>query len=599
MNTFFRYFAVLILLSSACAAQKQKVDFVPITEVRDQVLKRLIKQEPNERFDSLDDKFVMNFITKEERHVFANNGWLFTVDKPAIVSVMRFKGQKTVPFWLEESGFRNTGKTVSNGSFDYDVWQKQFPAGKINLGINGFDLDRVVYFVTIGPVEKGSKLNITDVYPNKFPIIKMKKGAYTYNDWPSLTIKEMPDELEGHTLFTTIRGRAREASVVKSFRPTMHPSSTTPDEVVLSWEGDNTTTQAVQWRTDTTVTDGYVRYWKHGASESGAQEAAGTALRLKDVYISNDMEINHWGLNLTGLTPGTKYDYKVVSKQQGTSSEMYTFTTAPAKKETPFKFIYIGDTHNADIVKPTLEQALKDCPDAAFLTHTGDHVNTGLFRNEWDRQFYLGKDMFARVPYMPVLGNHDSQDGLPPELYTQLFRLPQNSGCGLIPERNYSFTYGDARFIVIDVTGGNAEKIKCWLDQEMKNATEKWKIVMMHFPPYHNDRYSPQLRAWWGPLFDKYGIDLVLSGHIHQYFRSYPIFGDEVVNTPGKGTVYVASMVVKGNESERVPSSKYNVTYSFKGGQYQIIEINGNKLDFLSKSSDGEVIDKFQIVKPQ
>ncbi|MEN0055647.1 MAG: metallophosphoesterase family protein [Mucilaginibacter sp.] len=596
MKTFFRYSAVLILLITFFAAKRQE-KFIPVTDIRDQVLKRLIRQVPKDSLNNLDDNFILNFITKDEKEVFANNSWVFQVDQPAIVSVMHFKGQKIPPFWLKEAGFKNTGKTVSNGSFEYEVWQKEFPAGQINLGINGFDLERVVYFVTIGPIQKGAELNITNIYPNKWPVIKMQKGAYTYNDWPSLTLKEIPEELEGQTLYTTVRGRAREASMVKSFRPTEFPSSTTPDEVVLTWETDPATTQAVQWRTNIEVNESYVSYWKNGSSEKEAKTLTAKSIRLKDVYISNDMEVNHWEVNITGLTPATKYNYKVGSKKQGTVSPAYTFVTAPAKKDAPFKFLYIGDTHQKDIVKPTLERALKENPDAAFLTHTGDHVDIGLFRDLWDKQFHQGKELFARIPYMPVLGNHDSQDGLPPVLYTQLFMLPQNSTCGLIPERNYSFTYGDARFFVIDVTGGGA-KTKCWLEEEMAKTKEKWKIAMMHFPPYHSDGYSPQLRAFWGPLFDKYNVDLVLAGHIHQYFRSYPIYGNQVSEAPGKGTVYVSSMVVKGNESEHKPSMVYNKVYSFKGGQFQVISINGNKLDFLSKASDGDVIDQFQIVKP-
>ena len=594
MKTVIRYFVLLYILT-ACNAGNQPKFFIPVTEATDRVIERIIRQTPTERLDSLDDAFVMNFITKEEKRIFADNHWVFTVDRPAMVSVMRHKQQAIAPFWLVEKGFVNTGKTVKNQEYEYEVWQKQYPAGIIHLGINGFDLHRVVYFVTIGPATKGDTLHITDFYPAEWPVITMQEGAYMYNDWDELTVQEMPDELRGHTLFTTIRGRAREACIVKCFRTTEYPSSVTPDQTVLTWDNDPSTTQAIQWRTDTTVTDGYVRYRKSGAAEKDVQEVSATFVRLKDVYISNDIEVNHWGVTITDLSPGTRYEYTIGSQQHNTHSKTYSFKTAPAK-DARFTFIFLGDTHNADIVKPVMEQAMRDCPDAAFLTHSGDHVNTGLFRDLWEKYIALGQDVFANLAFMPALGNHDSQDGLPPILYTRLFRLPTNNNCNLTAGRNYSFKYANARFFSIDATG-NVDDIACWLNSELMHTTETWKIAVMHFPPYTTDNSYADLREKWCSLFDKYHVDLVLSGHIHQYFRSYPLAYNEVADNPAKGVVYVSSVVVETRE-KGVPSSKYNPVFANKGGLYQLITINGNQLDFLSKCIDGQIIDKFQITKP-
>jgi hypothetical protein len=51
---------------------------------------------------------------------------------------------------VEEKGFHKTECRYPNENYDYEVWQKEFPAGEINLGIMDLDLHRVVYFVTIG-----------------------------------------------------------------------------------------------------------------------------------------------------------------------------------------------------------------------------------------------------------------------------------------------------------------------------------------------------------------------------------------------------------------------------------------------------------------
>lgn len=507
---------------------------------------------------------------------------------------MRHKEQEATPFWLKEKGFKLTNMSVSNGNYEYEVWQKEFPAGEIALGINGFDLHRVVYFVTIGPVDGGEMPKILQHYPDKWKVIRMEKGAYTYNDWDELVIEKLPKELEGHILFTTIRGRAREAAILGSFRDTPYPASSNADQIMLTWSDDPTTTQAIQWRTDISVGQTKLRYWKESSKKQNFSEAEAHYKLLSDMYIFNNTEVKHWEVNITELEPDTKYNYLIYNADNGKESNIYSFRTAPLKKQA-FSFIYQGDTHNDDIVEPVLKQAIKEAPDAAFLIHSGDHVNTGLFRNLWDKYLHSGKDVFPTLPFVPTLGNHDSQDGLPPTLYTQLFMLPDNTVCGLPSERNYSFSYGDARFYMVDATG-DVDKIACWLEGELKQTKETWKIVVTHFPPYGTDDSYPDIRKSWCTLFDKYHVDLVLSGHIHQYFRSYPIKNEQVVDSPEDGTIYISSVTVEPREPEPA-SEKYNKVYANKGGLYQIITINNNTLNYISKHIDGTITDQFQLKK--
>lgn len=563
-------------------------------QARDALLERIISGVPAEKLNQLTHQQLIGMLGEAEKEIFANDHWRFTVDAPALVSVMRHKGQEIVPFWLEEKGFRKAELSVSNENYEYEVWQKEFPAGEINLGINGFDLHRVVYFVTIGPVPGKEMPKILYHSPDRWKVIRMEKGAYTYNDWDELVIEQLPEALEGHTLFTTIRGRAREAAILNSFRETTYPALPEPDQIMLTWCDDPATTQAIQWRTNISADKMTLRYWNKNGSKDKFSEASASQQLLNDQYIHNNPVVKHWEANITGLRPGTEYSYQVCNEDSGKESPVYSFRTAPVKKQ-PFTFIHLGDTHNDDIVEPVLKQAMKEVPDAAFLVHSGDHVNTGLFRDLWDKYLYSGRAIFPRLPFVPTLGNHDSQDGLPPTLYTQLFMLPKESSCGLSPERNYAFSYGDVRFYMIDATG-DVEKIACWLEKELSQTREKWKIAVTHFPPYVEDNSYLDIRSSWCSLFDRYHVDLVLSGHIHQYFRSYPIYNEQVMNDPKKGTIYLSSVVVEPRKPEP-PSEKYNEVYANKGGLFQVIRIDNNTLDFISKRYDGTVMDQFSLKK--
>ena len=251
--------------------------------------------------------------------------------------------------------------------------------------------------------------------------------------------------------------------------------------------------------------------------------------------------MKHWEVNVRATAARHEVSISDLQWRYRWRNSLYTFRTAP-QENSPFRFIYLGDTHNSDIVEKVVDQAFRTAPDAAFLLHSGDHVNTGLFRELWDEHFHYMRKVLPYLSFVPALGNHDSQDGLPPALYQHFFMLPRDNGTVLEPERNYAFTYGNSRFLILDSTG-DVGRIASWLEEELKKAEERWKIVVTHFPIYWKDDSYPDMREKWASLFDRYGVDLVLSGHVHQYFRSYPVVG----NIPGnrkKGTVYVASVAV-------------------------------------------------------
>lgn len=134
----------------------------------DEVITRLYSEVPAEKYASIDDDFMLNFLAMEEKEILATQYQYFTVNVPARVSLMRSKSQEVVPFWMENSGFVKTDMTVKNDNYEYEVWQKDFDAGRVNLGINGFDMHRVVYFICVGPQKAGEALEIPDYYPAQY-----------------------------------------------------------------------------------------------------------------------------------------------------------------------------------------------------------------------------------------------------------------------------------------------------------------------------------------------------------------------------------------------------------------------------------------------
>ena len=202
------YFAAIFLLSLSCQPIEKKQER-SVAQVMDDVITRLYETESVDQYDSINDAFMLKFLSEDEKKVLATRYLYFTVDVPVTVSLMHHKEQTVIPFWMKDAGFVKTADVVKNQEgYEYEVWEKKYKAGKVELGINGFDKHSPVYFITVAPQNVKDDLHITNVYPSEFVINTMKVGAFTYHDWSDLLLTEMPDRLIGQRLFTTVRGRA-------------------------------------------------------------------------------------------------------------------------------------------------------------------------------------------------------------------------------------------------------------------------------------------------------------------------------------------------------------------------------------------------------
>ncbi len=314
-----------------------------------------------------------------------------------------------------------------------------------------------------------------------------------------------------------------------------------------------------------------------------------------------------------GLRPNTSYLYGAF--HDGAEPEFGTFRTGP-RGRAPFTFTSFGDQatptlgkkyvppEGVAIAKPPFVNDNLGSPAASdttlgverlqplFHLFNGDLCYANLandrVRTWWD--FWENNTRSARNrPWMPSAGNHENELGNGPigyQAYQTYFSLPAAQGQTEITRGLwYAFTAGAVRVISIandDVTyqdGGNsyvrgysAGAQKAWLEKELAAARNDrdidWIVVCMHQVAISTaDKFNGAdlgIREEWVPLFDKYGVDLVVCGHEHHYERSHPIRGQEknqtltpvpaatatdVIDTT-KGTVH---MVIGGGTS--VPSN--------------------------------------------
>ena len=560
-----------------------------VKDVMDKTISGLYQKMSAKELSELDNDKVMNLFSDQEKQVLSTRHWMFSVNVPVVVSVMRSAKQEIVPFWLPKSGFVKTELTLKNEQTTYEVWQKSFGVGKVGLGVNGFEDYPLHYFVSVAPQNKNDKLELSNFFPENQFVGVLKDSAFTYHDWDELVLTNVPDALKGQKLLTTIRGRGVETHLIGAFRTTDYPSSKTPDQVMLTWSSTPSTGIDIQWRTDTTVADGMVKYRVKGSSEE--LSASASKIRMEDRVLMNDRYINHFTAELRGLKPGTTYEYQVAPNTDWSGNS--TFSTAAVDDQ--FSFIWFGDTHYSPKFGELFNAAEKAHSDAAFYSIAGDLVSDGLYRNQWDDLLAYSKDVICRKPLMSVPGNHDNRLGLGAKTYREEFSYPKNGPDGVEKEQTYAFTYKNALFLMIDATSPMDIQTP-WIEEQLAKTTATWKFAMFHFPPYNWEEPYFNIQKAWVPIFDKYHVDMVMSGHIHYYMRSKPMKGGQVVPNYNDGTAYVISVGIPTNPHP-ISDEPYAAVRNTDGHLYQYMTIKGNELKYQSVNFEGKLIDSFSVKK--
>lgn len=565
--------------------QKEKM----VKDVMDRTISHLYKTMDSKELSELDYDKAFSLFSAHDKKVLSTRHWIFNVNVPAIVSVMRSTEQKIVPFWLSESGFIKTDMVIKNEQTVYEVWQKSFSAGTVGLGINGFEYYTLHYFVSVAPKNENDQLELSNFFPVNQYVGILEDGAFTYHDWTELVLMDVPEAMKGQKLLTTVRGRGVETHLIGAFRKTNYPSSHTPDQIMLTWSSNPSAGIDIQWRTDTTIANGIVKFRMKDSLQEFSVQADKHI--IEDRVLMNDRYIYRFTAQLRDLKPGTNYEYQIVP--QTIWYENHTFSTPAVDDQ--FSFIWFGDTHHSPTFEELINLAEKTHPDAAFYSIAGDLISDGLYRDQWDDLFEFAKDVICHKPLMSVIGNHDNRSGLGALMYRELFSYPKNGPQGIEKEHTYSFRYKNALFLMIDVTSP-VEVQTSWIEEQLANTDATWKFAMFHFPPYNRSEPYLSVQEAWVPLFDKYHVDIVMGGHVHYYMRSKPLKGGRVVSSYNDGTAYIISIGIP-TRNRQVTAEPYEAEIYTGGHLYQYVQINGNEMKFISANSENKVIDSFNIKK--
>jgi hypothetical protein len=392
----------------------------------------------------------------------------------------------------------------------------------------------------------------------------------------------------------------------------------TPSSVIVVWTTDVSSESLVRYGSSPTTLD------------QSATATAGTQHEVK----------------IAGLAPNTRYYYSVgtAGKTLAGGDAEHFFVTAPTpgtKKK--FRSWIVGDSGTGNANQMDARNAMYAHVGAYYRPHIYLHLGDMAYSDgtyvEFTTRFFAPYETLLRNTVIwPTLGNHeghssDSQTQTGP--YYVSYVLPKEGEAGGLKsgtEAYYSFDYANVHFIVLDShdsprtpTGA----MMTWMKADLAATTQDWVVAFWHHPPYtkgsHNsDTESAliQMREYGLPILEAGGVDLVLAGHSHIYERSYLV--DGAYNTPttasgkikdtgdgkpdgtgpykklvGQNAHDGAVYVVAGHGGAGISSTGEHplMYFSEKIHGSCLMDVQDNRLSMINVRKDGQITDKFTIVK--
>jgi hypothetical protein len=201
----------------------------------------------------------------------------------------------------------------------------------------------------------------------------------------------------------------------------------------------------------------------------------------------------------------------------------------------PLRFAVYGDTRSGHDIHAALNRALADDdPDFAILT--GDLVDRGSDEGDWERFFEVAGTLLRQLPIFPAIGNHEyARQGHGALAFMQLFRFPV---AGEAEPAWYSFDIGAAHFVALDSNQYKTSRQLSWLDHDLKEARRRGTraiFVYAHEGPFSSGMHGDNSVCIhdYVPLFERYHVAMMFSGHDHDFERGHVNTLDYVVTGGG------------------------------------------------------------------
>lgn len=372
------------------------------------------------------------------------------------------------------------------------------------------------------------------------------------------------------------------------------------------------TKAAVAWTTADELFESHGVYWDTESREGDLEKYA---FKTHEVHsqpytlIAKDEEnevpanIGHTVL-LEDLKPATTYYLVIVSGKY--QSREFHFVTAP-EEDRPFQLLFGGDSRRGPKwpavhedrrqVNKLMSALLEEHPGIIALAHGADYCARAewTFLTDWLSDHELTTTEDGRLlPVIPARGNHDR--GI---TFEEMFYWPGR-------DHNYHYatdlTKG-AVLLTLNTEISHAGDQRDWLAKTLKeyrSGEPRWILAQYHVPAYGSVKEYAQgasQRQHWVPLFEEFGVDLVLEADHHSLKRTVPIFEDK--ENAEKGVVYIGDGGLGVPQRDPDTSRWYLQApgMTSNGHHVHLLEFSKEKIKGTAIGLDRKALDQFEIVR--
>lgn len=318
------------------------------------------------------------------------------------------------------------------------------------------------------------------------------------------------------------------------------------------------------------------------------------------------------------MEDASSYTYRIYDKYTDAGIDPIEYETKDLKNDC-FSFVHMSDSQSSTgsglQFSCTMDAIAGNCD---FILHTGDIVEKARYTSEWKEMINRNFSILSQTPMMTIAGNHEAEyTDADLKVISKHFNNPLPPQNSVDIGEYYSFTYGNAKFIMLNTYSNKLDEAQySWLVDELKNNTAVWTIVAMHKPCYSpgnwgsvNTSQSESLRAQLGGIFSEYNVDIVLQGHDHVVSRTFPIDANGNITTEDwvtidsvsysvdpKGVIYIESGSA-GDQARNIESKANGALYHYmkdsKKSSFSKISIKGNKLIVSAQYVNGATVQTY------
>lgn len=372
--------------------------------------------------------------------------------------------------------------------------------------------------------------------------------------------------------------------------------------VRVIWSGSPQSEAVVVWDSAAADTNSLLQYdtvsrsdqrgsyaFTAGVSETGLYTEGVKPVSEESAPASPDLFYHH--VVLTNLEPDTVY-YLAVKTAEEPERE-YHFRTAPNDSKA-LKLIYAGDSRSRiDITRKMsvqIRELFERDDSIVALLHGGDYAGTTQ-RDKWKawlEAYALTTTKNSKLlPIIPIIGNHDTVGNSP--MFRQAYGNPGGK------KAYYALRLTPSVSILclnteISTGGEQKEFLRNALTGLKKNRV-KWRIAAFHSPAYPAVKQPGAAKASWVPLFEEFGIDLVLESDGHCIKRTVPIRKDREADG---GVVYLGEGGYGAPQRDPKTDLWYlqgTNAFAAKGDHIMMLEITPDEIHYSTVLATGEIAD--------